>query len=146
MQDLKDNGYKIHLLYVGLESKELAAKRVEDRVKLGGHNIPKELIYQRYDKSLNNLNLAMKIADAIKIYDNSKDKKRETVFIAENNKILYKSKEIPNWFKDTLNNYINSIHKEKPSLDDIINQAKKECVSINKNKESNINRNFDREK
>ena len=44
MQKLKSEGYRIRLMYIGLENKELAVERVTERVKNGGHNISKALI------------------------------------------------------------------------------------------------------
>lgn len=100
IQKLKSEGYRIRLMYIGLENKELAVRRVTERVKNGGHNISKALIYERYNKSLENLKLAMKLVDEIRIYDNSKDQKeRETLFLVKDNKIIYEAKEMPMWFK-----------------------------------------------
>jgi len=39
----KENGYKVTLLFFWLRTPELALKRVEIRVKEGGHNIPTEM-------------------------------------------------------------------------------------------------------
>ncbi|WP_194850262.1 zeta toxin family protein [Nonlabens antarcticus] len=47
-------GYSVSLMYFYLNSKELAVKRVETRVKEGGHNISKNVILRRYDNGLNN--------------------------------------------------------------------------------------------
>ena len=47
---LKQDGYKISLLYVWLQSAELALQRVQQRVAAGGHDIPAEVIRRRYSK------------------------------------------------------------------------------------------------
>ena len=39
IKDLRKDGYKIHLLYLCLQSPELALERVKERVRLGGHNV-----------------------------------------------------------------------------------------------------------
>lgn len=44
----KDLGYSVTLIYFWINSPELAIARVKDRVKTGGHNIPKEVIRRRY--------------------------------------------------------------------------------------------------
>jgi len=41
-------GYTVTLLYFWLNSPDLAVKRVAERVKTGGHNIPEETIRRRY--------------------------------------------------------------------------------------------------
>ena len=47
----QEKGYKVTLLYFWLSSPELAVERVARRVREGGHNIPKDVIYRRYEKT-----------------------------------------------------------------------------------------------
>ena len=50
----------------------LAISRVAERVKMGGHSIPKETIRRRYKIGLNNFfSLYKPLADSWQIYDNS---------------------------------------------------------------------------
>ena len=67
----KDPGYEILLLYVGLESAELAKERVRQRVFNGGHGIPDEDIERRYHESFDNLKTLLPLCDQVKIYDNT---------------------------------------------------------------------------
>ena len=68
----KEKGYEIILLFLILDSQELAIKRVETRVKEGGHNIPKEVIKRRFENGLVNLfNLYIPIVNKWIIIDNS---------------------------------------------------------------------------
>lgn len=65
-------GYEVVLLFLALDSIELAQKRVEVRVKEGGHNIPKDVIDRRYTKGLSNLfNLYIPIVDKWILLNNS---------------------------------------------------------------------------
>ncbi len=50
----KETGYQITLLFFWLRTEELAVKRVETRVKEGGHNIPEPVIRRRYRNGLRN--------------------------------------------------------------------------------------------
>ena len=50
----KENGYHVTLLFFWLRTSDLAVKRVETRVKEGGHNIPEEVIRRRYENGLKN--------------------------------------------------------------------------------------------
>jgi predicted ABC-type ATPase len=69
---LQRQAYRVHLIYLWLPSPELAVKRVAERVRLGGHGIPEEVIRRRYERSLNNLfRLYRPIADSWLIIDNS---------------------------------------------------------------------------
>lgn len=64
-------GYKVTLLYFWLSSPELAVERVARRVREGGHNIPKDVIYRRYEKGLKNLfDIFIPIVDSWMIVDN----------------------------------------------------------------------------
>lgn len=58
----KENGYYVSLLFFWLSSPELAVKRVETRVKEGGHDIDEIIIRRRYRKGITNF---FKIFEAI---------------------------------------------------------------------------------
>lgn len=55
IHDLKESGYRVNLIYLWLKSPELAIERVAERVRVGGHNVPSEVIRRRYERSLYNL-------------------------------------------------------------------------------------------
>ncbi len=72
LADLKAQDFEFHLVFLWLESPELAIERVKIRVGQGGHNIPENVIYRRYFKGLQNFfTLYKPIADSWTIYDNS---------------------------------------------------------------------------
>lgn len=54
LEQAKETGYAITLLYFWLNSTGLAIKRVKTRVKEGGHNIPEDVIRRRYERGLIN--------------------------------------------------------------------------------------------
>lgn len=69
---LKERGYRLHLLFLRLESADLAVGRVAERVRMGGHHVPEEDIRRRFDKGLRNFfTLYMPIADTWRLFDNS---------------------------------------------------------------------------
>lgn len=69
---LRESGYKFHLVFLWLSSIELAIRRVEERVRSGGHSVPDEVIRRRYARGLTNLfNLYQPLADTWAAYDNS---------------------------------------------------------------------------
>lgn len=71
----KEKKYQVILFYFWLNSVELALARIKDRVKKGGHDIPKDVVIRRYERSLENLvNLFMPICDKWSIFDNSSDR------------------------------------------------------------------------
>lgn len=73
--------FEVILLFLALDSKELALKRVQTRVTEGGHNIPEEAIIRRFKSGLENLfRLYIPIVDQWILVDNSGEKFE---FIAE---------------------------------------------------------------
>ena len=65
-------GYKVSLIYIWLNSPQLAIQRVAERVRNGGHNIPTDVIERRYFRSIKNLfELFIPICDFWTITDNS---------------------------------------------------------------------------
>lgn len=72
LDDLKRRGYQFHLVYLWLQNADLAIKRVQERVRLGGHDVPKEVVRRRYERGLSNFfNLYRPIADSWIMLDNS---------------------------------------------------------------------------
>lgn len=68
-----EKGYFVLLIYYWLETPQLAEKRVELRVKEGGHNILRDIIYRRYMKGIQNLfNIYISVCDYTMIFDNSR--------------------------------------------------------------------------
>ena len=69
---LKQQGYEFDLFFIWLNSPELAARRVEERVKLGGHSIEETTIHRRYFRGLQNFfALYQPPAGSWTVYDNS---------------------------------------------------------------------------
>ncbi|WP_348640917.1 zeta toxin family protein [Granulicella arctica] len=67
----KSLGYLVVLLYVGTNDVSINLERVQARVKMGGHDVPKEDQLRRYPRSLANLRKAFGLADEAVVYDNS---------------------------------------------------------------------------
>jgi predicted ABC-type ATPase len=55
LSGLQTKGYRVSIVFLWLESSELAIERVMERVRVGGHDIPDETIRRRYDRGLKNL-------------------------------------------------------------------------------------------
>lgn len=70
--EAKRNSYSVTLIFFWLSSPDLAVKRVETRVKEGGHNIPEKVIRRRYGNGLKNFFMIFKsIVDKWMLLDNS---------------------------------------------------------------------------
>ena len=72
IQRAQKRGYFVTLLFFSLSTPEQAVARVAKRVSEGGHNIPTDVIYRRYDAGLQNLfQLYIPVCDYWALYDNS---------------------------------------------------------------------------
>lgn len=72
LRDCQTKEYRINLIYIWLDSVELAIDRVRKRVESGGHDIPIEVIHRRYERGRKNLiQLYLPIANRFQAYDNS---------------------------------------------------------------------------
>ena len=105
----KGTGYKIDMIYIGLNRPEYAIERVQNRVLNGGHNIPEIDIERRYIGSLKNLNEAIKLCDTVTIYDNS-DSKYKVLLEIKNGKVNFLSDKLPDWLTKVNNQEINKVY------------------------------------
>jgi predicted ABC-type ATPase len=70
--EAQKNGFYVTLLFFWLSSQNLAVRRVETRVKEGGHHIPEHIIRRRYEKGLKNFFTIFKnLVDDWMFIDNS---------------------------------------------------------------------------
>lgn len=67
-------GYFVTLLYFWLNSPEMAIRRVEQRVRFGGHHVPDDVVIRRYYAGMRNLfSLYIPISDYWLLVDNTED-------------------------------------------------------------------------
>lgn len=65
-------GYEVTLLYFWLKFPKQALERVAERVRKGGHNIPKDIVIRRFYEGIDNLfNIYMPLVDSWLLVDNS---------------------------------------------------------------------------
>lgn len=101
VMDAHKRGYIVNIIYFWLESPELAANRVAERVSKGRHDIPRDVIFRRYSKGINNLfNLFMDKVDVWAIYDNSQYKRERIAFGGKGIKQVVNNMEKFNKIKD----------------------------------------------
>jgi len=92
LSEAKKAGYETTICYVAVTSPEIAVRRVEQRVSLGGHPIPPATVKRRFYRSLTGFfQYYSKLVDHWYFFDNSQDK---AVLVAlsekgDNPKILY---------------------------------------------------------
>ena len=103
MQLAATAGYKINLIYVN------------QRVSLGGHNVPVDDIFRRYERSVTNLPKAMAVADRVWVFDNSYNRRR-LLFRTEQDKTKFISNDLPDWFKKVAGTEIEQARMKKKKL------------------------------
>ena len=70
--DAKERGYTISIVYLWVQSPEIAIKRVQDRVNQGGHNIREDVLRRRYRTGIKYLfDTYMPLSDRWLIIDNT---------------------------------------------------------------------------
>lgn len=74
LREAKADGYIVHLIYVWLDSVEVARSRVAVRVQQGGHDVPADVIERRFWRGLRNFfKIYQPLADTWTLCDNSSD-------------------------------------------------------------------------
>jgi predicted ABC-type ATPase len=71
MHTAKATGYEIMFIGISLEAPEINVARVALRVREGGHDVPKDRIIARYERTMRLMPQAIMIADRSLIFDNS---------------------------------------------------------------------------
>ena len=81
MQAAKDAGFTVNLFVVGVDSLQTSQRRVEQRVKEGGHGIPEHVQARRFDRSFDNAVRAARIADTT-VFVHSREEQFQSVGMA----------------------------------------------------------------
>jgi predicted ABC-type ATPase len=72
IQSAREQSFRISLFYLWLPSAEESEKRVQQRVKAGGHDVPRDAIYRRFPRSFDNFfELYLPLADEWSFWDAS---------------------------------------------------------------------------
>lgn len=73
IEKAKSLGYFIKSYFVLTDNYNVNIKRVDNRVKSGGHSVPVDKIISRYSKSINNLPRLLQLSDICNVYDNTNE-------------------------------------------------------------------------
>ena len=76
LRKAKEQGYFIKCVFVLTIDPQINLSRIESRVALGGHNVEKAKVIDRYYKSINNIKELLDICDIVHVYDNTETPKR----------------------------------------------------------------------
>jgi len=102
MERAREQGFTVHLLYIGVDTVETVLGRIEERVSRGGHGIPEPDVRRRYERSLRHLRPAIDRADRTTLIDNSTDQGPFEVLVLEKRQIVSRAMEMPRWVTTTV--------------------------------------------
>jgi predicted ABC-type ATPase len=94
-------GYKITLVYIGVDSPDVLLGRIAQRIIAGGHDVPTEDVDRRYLRSLANLAVALQRADRAFGLDNTGQRYRLLLSL-ESGQVKHLSRNFPRWAQDAL--------------------------------------------
>jgi len=99
--EAREKDYTVILLFFWLNSMDLAIKRVNNRVKEGGHFIAPEVIKRRYKRGISNLkDLYLPVVDRAYILDNTDGSNNLTALKEKDNPIIiFNQKSLNQFFK-----------------------------------------------
>lgn len=96
-------GFRVYLYYIATEDPIINVSRVENRVRLGGHDVPREKILSRYHRSLELLLPAIEKTNRAYIFDNSSGPEKTWIAeITDGSEVVIKSESIPVWVETYL--------------------------------------------
>ncbi len=66
----KAAGYYIDFIFVSAGSPDICYERIQERVKMGGHDVPRDKVFSRYERTMKFLPDYVRVADHVQIWDN----------------------------------------------------------------------------
>ncbi|PKM04700.1 MAG: hypothetical protein CVV16_04075 [Gammaproteobacteria bacterium HGW-Gammaproteobacteria-6] len=105
--EAKARGYEVILVFVHLDNSMLNKARVSQRVAEGGHNVPEDKIETRLPRTLDNVKVAMALADQVHVLDNSRsDQPLRRMARIHNGRAEVLQAGCPDWVSALLDDYL----------------------------------------
>jgi predicted ABC-type ATPase len=98
-----ERGFTVLILFIGLESARLSDERVAMRVSQGGHDVPKDKVAERYDRTLENLRRSIQRLPLVFVSDNSDlGAPYRPLARFQQGKAIWEAARLPRWMKRVL--------------------------------------------
>ena len=98
IKDARDNNYYIRLYYIAVNTAEESIRRIQNRIRKGGHNVPDNIVLARFQHRLDDLIAILPYCNESFIYDN------ENGFVEKaeygNGRFVMKDNDIPEWLAE----------------------------------------------
>lgn len=114
MDQARQAGYRLSLIYIALADPELHIERVRLRVSLGGHDVPDSDIRRRFGRSLRHVPEAVRLAHEAVLLDNSAARPQR-VLTATNGQVIWCVKPTPQWVEHILTQMTDSGRSSFPT-------------------------------
>jgi predicted ABC-type ATPase len=101
LQRAKEGGYKVTLVYIGVDSTDMLLGRITQRVTEGGHDVPTEDVDRRYIRSMANLAVALQSVDRAFVLDNT-GRRYRLLLSLESGQVKRLSRNLLRWAQDAL--------------------------------------------
>ncbi|MBP2480126.1 putative ABC-type ATPase [Stenotrophomonas sp. PvP093] len=100
LDSARDRGFNVFVYHVNVANPELAIKRVDARVREGGHGVDHDKVRQRYERSQTLIRDAVLKADRAFVYDNSAYGDHHRLALAFKSGNLQMASNVPSWARD----------------------------------------------
>jgi predicted ABC-type ATPase len=97
MEDARNAGFKVNLIFLGITGPDTALARVRARVRDGGHDVAATDIRRRYDRTMINLAAAIRLADRSFVLDNQGRGRPRLLIIVNEGRVRQVARVLPNW-------------------------------------------------
>jgi predicted ABC-type ATPase len=99
LRDAQNRGYKVMLIFIGVESSTVSVGRVFERTQEGGHDVPADKVHSRFPRTFANLGKALTFVDEAILFDNTLSAEPYR-FVAElhNGRIVRRGTTQPEWW------------------------------------------------
>lgn len=94
----RDNNYYIRLYYIAVNTAEESIKRIQNRVRKGGRNVPDNIVLARFQHRLDDLIAILPYCNEAFIYDNENGFAEKAEY--GNGGLVIKDNDIPEWLAE----------------------------------------------
>jgi len=107
LQQMKQEGYRIEVYYIGVDNLHTTTSRIEERVQRGEHHVPQNEVFARYENGIKLMKHYYAQLDKLYLIDNSG--KHSTGMVLEKGQVVQQQENVPDWIKD----FNNSLKQEE---------------------------------
>jgi len=97
MDEARRRGFRIHLMYIGVDDVQVLLDRIAGRVLEGGHAVPEHDVRRRYVRSMRHMKEAIARADDVTLLDNVLDQEPRLVMTIDHGLSTIHAEDVPSW-------------------------------------------------